>query len=336
MNMNLFLRNVSSFIIFWIGPVFLILLIGYIYYDPFKVVRKYASYSQPQITSSRDYISTEFFLNNYKKYGYNSFVFGSSRSNVFKAKPWLQYIGQDEKPYFCDASQETIYGIYIKLRLLEKLHVKIKNCIILLCRDVSFANDQNDKGHIFIKHPEASLESYTTFQLEFFKSYLNPKFLHAFYAFQILKQYKPYMSEYFIGRTITYDSVTNELNILGLDEAIQKDPIAYYKDESLKFYERKGETTDSVSRINPEMEFMIHEIKRILTANRTRYKIILSPLYEQIKFHDQDLKILQSNFGKEVYDFTGKNKFTEEKINFYEKSHFRKHIADSLLAIIYK
>ena len=84
------------------------------------------------------------------------------------------------------------------------------------------------------------------------------------------------------------------------------------------------------------MEFMIQEICRIFQENNTEYKIIVSPLYEQVKFSNHDLSILRKNFGPNLFDFSGNNDFTKSKFNFYEKSHYRKEIADKILEIVYK
>ena len=80
---------------------------------------------------------------------------------------------------------------------------------------------------------------------------------------------------------------------------------------------------------------MFKEIKNILERNKTNYKIVLSPVYDQIKFSRQDKKILKTIFGAHLYDFTGANFITNDIINWYETSHYRPNIADTILNIIY-
>jgi hypothetical protein len=48
------------------------------------------------------------------------------------------------------------------------------------------------------------------------------------------------------------------------------------------------------------------------------------------------MQILKGLFGENLYDFSGKNAFTEDKYNFYESSHYRKKVGDGIMAIIYK
>ncbi len=81
---------------------------------------------------------------------------------------------------------------------------------------------------------------------------------------------------------------------------------------------------------------MLKEIKRILKKNNTNYKVVLTPLYEQIKYNPTDLIFLKNLFGSNLYDFSGKNSYTENQTNYYESSHFKPVIGDSILAIIYK
>lgn len=314
-----------------------ILTFGYVYFDPFKVVRSYSNYSYPYVVPNKDYISTEMFLKNNSIQDYNSFIFGSSRTNAFRPSVWSNYLPIDSKPFVFDASKETIYGIYTKLKFLDSLKTtNLKNVLIILCRDYSFDFEKNSEGHLFIKHPITSKKNNIAFHFEFYKAYLDPKFLYCFYDYTLTKNYKSYMKGYIEFRKITYDTLTNETNIIDQEQEITQNPNAYYAKRASVFYERVGEKTDTIKRINKTNYFMLKEIKRILDKNKTNYKIVLSPLYEQIKFNSNDLFILKSIFKNNIYDFSGKNYFTQKKINYYEASHYRPTVGDSILKIIYK
>lgn len=333
--MKQFLKKLTCFSIPGI-VLSLLLFLSYLYFDPFKVLKHYSNYSNPYIVSNRDYISTTIFINNYKKEIYNSFIFGSSRTLAFKLSSWSKYLSQNDKPFMFDASGESIYGIYTKLKYLDSKDVKIKNVLIVLCRDVSFKHSQNHKGHLFIKHPATSGESKFIFQLEFFKAYLNPELLLNFFTYKILGKYRPFMAGYIETRKIIYDTLTNETTIVDQENEIIQHPIDYYEKRKGLFYIRKGERIDSIQRITEKHLFMLKEISRIFKKNNTNYRVILSPLYEQIKFNPSDLILLKGEFGNNLYDFSGKNSFTENKINYYETSHFRPNIGDSIFKLIYK
>ncbi len=333
--MKIFIKKVIKFTLAGLLP-FLIITPGYFYYDPFKVLRPHNDYSFPHVITNRDYVSTEMFLKHFPKEQYNSFIFGSSRTGAFKFSSWRRYLPADAKPFMFDAAGESIYGIYRKVKFLDSLNIKMKNVFILLCRDFSFSNEANHKGHLFIKDPRISGESNLDFQLEFYKVYLNPFFLFCFYSYKISGQFKPYMNGYINDKKIAIDTITNEINIIDREEEISQNPGQYYLKRKDLFYERTGEKTDSINRINNKNIYMLTEIKRILEKNSTHYKVALSPLYEQIKFSHSDMYELKKVFGNNLYDFSGKNSLSELKTNFYEQSHFRPNVADSIFKIIYK
>lgn len=332
--MKVFLKNGASFLIFGFIPL-IILTLGYFYYDPFKVLKVYSDYSFPHVVSNKDYISTEMFLKNNPKQQYNSFIFGSSRTVAFTPSSWSHFLPKGAKPFVFDAAKESIYGIYTKLKFMESSNIKIDNALLLFCRDVSFDNDHNSEGHLFIKHPKTSGESPTAFQFEFYKAYLNPKFLFCFYDYTFTKNYKSYMKGYIEYRKISLNALTNETHIIDQEQEITQNPEAYYTTRARVFYERTGEKTDSIQRINKKERFMLREIKRILEQNKTNYKVILSPLYEQIKFNPTDFQELHTLFNGRLYDFSGQNTFTNSKTNYYESSHYRPKIGDQILKIIY-
>ncbi len=319
------------------GAIYMTFLFSsYLYFDPFKVIRQYKDYSGLHVIPNRDYISTNIFINNYEKNKYNSFILGSSRTLAFNPISWQKYLLANDTPFMFDASGESIYGIYTKLKYLESKHIKIKNALIILCRDTSFQNTENHKGHLFLKHPATSGESNLSFQLEFFKAYLSPKFLFNFYSYKALDFYKPSMEGYIENRKINIDMLTNKITIVDQEIEITQNPVKYYAKRKEVFYERSGEKIDTVQRIKKKQLFMLKEVKRILVINNINYKVVLSPLYEQIKFNPSDLLLLKNIFRNNLYDFSGKNFFTENKINYYESSHYRTNVGDSILKIIYK
>lgn len=330
-----FLKNIFRFSLICSLP-FLILLSSYIYFDPFKVIRDYDDYSFPFVIPNRDYVSTSVFIKNYKREQYDSFILGSSRTLAFKPSSWKNYLDEKSKPFMFDASKESIYGIYTKLRFLDTRKIPIKNALILFCRDVTFKEVKNHSGHLFIKHPDVSNESKFKFHLEFFKAYLDVKFLFNFYAYKISGDYKSYMIGYIEKRKITFDKITNEINILDQEKEINESPEKYYQSRKDIFYKRTIEITDNENQIKAEQLFFLNQIKVILEKNKTNYKIVLSPLYEQKKFSKKDIKLLKNMFGEKIYDFSGKNFLTDDKHNYYETSHFRPKVGNLILEKIYQ
>lgn len=333
--MKLFIKTLFRFLLIGLVPL-IILTIGYLYFDPFKVVRSYKDYSNSYVIPNRDFISTEMFFNNKDRYHYNSFIFGSSRTLAFRPGSWKKHLSPDAIPYMFDASGESIYGIYIKLRLLDSLNIPIRNALIIICRDASFEHDANHAGHLFIKAPRASGESKLDFQWQFYKAYMSPGFLYSFYYYTFSGKYKPHMKGYIEDRKIIFDTVTNEIYMPGQEEEITQTPAEYYTKRASLFYERNGVKADSLQRIQGNHVYILKEIKRILEKNKTNYRVVLSPLYDQVSFNAADISILTSLFGDNIYNFSGPNSFTELKTNYYETSHFRPHVGDSIMNIIYR
>lgn len=333
--MKQFLTRIAYFSLFGIVPL-LILLLSYVYFDPFKVLRDYDDYSFAYISPDLDYVSTQVYIKNDPKYHFNSFILGSSRTLAYKPQSWLKHLPAGARPYVFAASMESVYGIYTKLKYLDSLHKKIDNALIIYCHDVTFNKTENEGGHLFIKHPATTGESKLDFQLTFFKSYLSPLFFANFYIYTFTREFKPFMNGYVDNKKVKFDKVTNAMSIIDQESEVSKTPDAYYEKRKDMFYDRKAEQTDSVQRIQEKQLFMLKEIKRILEKNKTNYKIIISPLYEQVKVSPQDMAILKKLYGDHLYDFSGKNFVSETKRNYYEVSHYRPIMGDSLMNLVYK
>jgi hypothetical protein len=332
--MQRFIKQILLFVLIGLVPI-LILLGLYCIYDPFSVVKEYNSYSNLNVIPNRDFISTETFLKNYKKEKYDSFIFGSSRTLAFRPSIWLNYMPASSKPYAFDAFSETLFGIHGKIKLLDSLNVKINNCVIFICQDNTFAYEGDSKGHIFIKHPLISKTSNFDFQFTFLKSYFNPKFLLSYYFNKSTHLYFDFMGEYLESREILYDPITNETLMKSAEDLLARNPDMYYSRVNKYFYARKASTNDSLPVINRIQEDYLKEIRKILKKNDTSIRIVISPLYNQKKLHPKDLTIIRKIFGEDVYDFSGINQITKSRYNYYESSHFRPFIGDSIMKAIY-
>lgn len=315
---------------------FLLLSISYILLDPFKIIKKYSTYSNSRVILNRDFISTETFLKKKDVYKFNSFIFGSSRTLAFKPTSWEKYLSNESRPFLFDASGETLFGIYKKIKLLDSLNVDIKNVLIVFCRDVSFPKYDNQKGHLFIKHPVLSGETKIDFHKHFFAAFFTPSFLASYYINYFSGKYYSFMKGYIENRNIIFNDTTNALSIADQELYIEQNEHRYYKENASIFYSRNSKRImDSISRIQEIHIRMLNEIKKIFIKHKTVYKVVVSPLYEQIKLNFNDLKVLSDIFGKSVYDFSGKNTFTEKIENYYETSHYRPFVADSIFKCLY-
>jgi len=210
---------------------------------------------------------------------------------------------------------------------------------LIICREQTFARTDNAFGHMFMKDPKTSHESEFSFQISSLKSYINPIFLFNYFYYQATHQYKEFMfGSIQEGKLLVYDKVNNSLDdeLDYKENLIHKDSLKYYAERKREFYHRSGERIDSAQIINPRGAYLVNQIAGILKKHNTKYKVVISPLYEQKKLIEADMKILQNAFGDHLYDFSGKNKITDNVSNYYENSHYRPKVGDSIMNYIYK
>lgn len=324
--------------IFILSCPFLFIIGLFTFLDPFRIIHEYDNYSENQIvTPNRDVVSSKMYLKNNNKYNYNSFIFGDSRTLAFKTKSWKQYLPTSSIPFVFDGSGESIFGIYTKIVYLDKTNANIDNCLLIISTDWTFAHESDQQGHLFIKYPTIAGTSWFNFYMVFIKDFLDFKFLKNYFQFIFTRKYVSSMYGYIEDTKFKYDTITNDFWIIDLENEIKENPITYYRKRMDIFYQRDSIRLPAKVQISKKQISMLNEIKEIFIKKHTNYKIIISPLYNQIELNVEDLLILQDIFGKDsIYNFSGKNKFTSKKENYYESSHYRPLVGDSILSIVYK
>lgn len=323
----------SKNILLFLSPL-LLLGIAYLIFDPFKILRTYEAYPDNFAKSlNRDRISTQIFLNNQSKYNYKSYIFGSSRSSVFYARNWGKYVN-DSTPYHFDASCETVSGIASKLQFIEKNNAKIDNALLVLDRSI-FAYEQDTLGSVFVQDYRVSGLSWWKYHLIFTNTYLSKGFFVAFYDYLIFKNFRHYMRNFLEFRKINYTPIVNDFIFTSYIEEIKQDSVKYYNQPNF-FYTRKPEKQISEQIIKPYQLKYLDQIKEVLTKNKTQFKIIIGPTYDQIYFNSKDLEILKKIFGEDkIFDFSGQNDFTNDKTNYYEIYHYKPNVANEIMHRIY-
>jgi len=326
-------KLIACFFIVSIPGIFLLAL--YCYSDPFRIIRKYDFALNSPVPLNRDYVSTELYLSQKDKFKYNSFIFGSSRAISFNADSWKTHLDSGAIPFKFDAAGEGLFGIYTKIKFLDTNHLKMDNALILFCRN-AISETENSDRHLSIKDPKVSGEGWLKFHFVSLKAFLNIKFLMGYYYYELTGKQNGLTNGIIQVNKISLDTKSNQIKIVSLDSLLNADLNGYYAKRKNIFYKREGDTFEKKNLIEDKQLKMLKEIKRILEKNKTNYKIILTPLYDEIKFSPQDQKTLTGIFGENLFDFTGKNEITENITNWYETDHFRPFVADSMMNIVYK
>lgn len=318
---------------------FILLMILYVSLDPFKVLYDYdrfiADNAKAYIALNRDYVSTTTFDNNYKKEHYNSFIFGNSRSIFYEVDDWYQHIGTNNSAYHFDASSESLYALNKKIKYLDRKDVSIDYALLIVDKSLLEMGNQK-QGALFNISPQLlNNKNLISFHFTNLKTFCAPKFFIPATYYELTGNVFPFFKNALDYRQRVYNPKTNEVKFSKFETMI--DNGEFYTNDRIKaFYKRSSKNIYANSVMGKSQELLLQEIYDIFKKQRTNYKIIISPLYDQIKMNGDDLNYLNTVFGKtNVFDFSGMNRFTQDYSNYYDWSHYRPHVAKDLMKIIY-
>lgn len=324
-DLGIFLRKV---IILLVIPT--IIIVGsYLWLDPFKVIYNYTNYYENTygVDLNRDFISTQKFLNSYKQHKYTAYIVGNSRSRVYDINHWAAAIGKQSKEcYHFDAYAESLSGIERKLALLDRRNQIIDQVLMIIDNEV-LLNKNYETEAIFTKHPELTGQNFLDFQVTFFKAFGNPQFLSTYIPSLLHRKQKSW----------NYDTITNELSLVNTEALIDHKTDSFYAVIADQFPKERSANNESLPHIQKEQQILFENMKVIFSKHHTDIKIVINPMYDQVKLNAKDLIYLQETFGaKNVFDFSGKNGMTEDYHNYYDGKHYRTKIADKIVEQIYQ
>lgn len=315
---------------------FALIVLSYVVFDPFKVVRSYAYYPTEHVILNRDYVSTEMYLKNVEAQQYNAFIFGSSRTLAYKTADWQKHLPKDASPYMFDASGESVFGIWRKVMFLDSREQAIDHSVVILCGDCSFAYEGDHAGILFKKHPYILQKEKPIVDTDFLSGYFRHGFFMAYLDWKTFGTWRGYMKGLLEQREIHTDSLTNDNYIAAQDRMIAQDSLGYYRSMADVFYARAGVHQQYGEQISDKQLQMLKDIALVFKKRKTDYRIILSPLYDQKKWHPADMEKLRAVFGKgQVFDYSGVNAFTNPIGNYYESSHYRIPVGRAILNEVY-
>lgn len=305
--------------------------------DIFKIFGFQDYYSNQKVALNRGTITTMTFNHFRGAEAFNSFIFGSSRSQAFKCDAWSEYLSTDAKAFHFDASGEDIEGIAQKLTYINALGGRIENALVVLDAEALNTN-HNRQGHLYVRMPCISKEPKAHYYATFLKASLNMKLLVAYADFSLFDTRRDYMEGVIINNKYDHMPTIKNCDVwYGLDREIQEDSLAFYRQQISRgiFFERPS-TKVYDKEISEDEINHLRVIKSIFNKHNTSYKVIISPLYDQIPLREPQLSLLKNIFGEEqVFDYSGKNGLTQPIHNYYETSHYRPHVANQILAEIY-
>jgi hypothetical protein len=280
-------------------------------------------------------ISTKKLLNS--SIAYNSFIFGSSRS----AELYACYLNKKIKNarFFHYANWfETIGGIYAKLRLLDSLNYRMDNVIIYLDTDgTTFKDDGKilDSEHYLLT--KETRVSYYFMHYKMFFSSLTADKLKILLGMKVSGIVFPNWESDLVTndhRHICNDSILSNYGSTEMDDGYIR------KIDSLKrigILFNRSNVAQSVSerQISPSEISILLKIKALLEKHHAKYYVVITPLYDQLKFNEVDIEILTKIYRRHIYEFSGVNEITNNEYNYLDGLHFRpcisKQMIDSIL-----
>ena len=336
------MREFLHRIIIFLSVPFSILVLLFLFFlikDPFNIVKPYKPNKQEDaylIPVNKAYQNVKR-LSYYSNFiNYNAFILGNSRAIFYEVEDWKKYIGDTNNCFHFETHAENLFGLERKINYLDRQNYDLDHILIIL--DPTLLNGVKPKEECMFTVPPQIVENQNLwdFYYDFFKYFISSKFLFAYIDYTLNGKIRDYMLDLniFNKTPFIHDEETNQERF-----AISEREIAegvFYNEERMKvFYSRSGVEEFSEPVIKEKNIELLKSIKRVLDKRQTKYKIIVSPLYSQIRIAQEDLKVLKGLFGENVYDFTGINEFTEDYRNYYESSHYRPVVSREILKRVY-
>jgi hypothetical protein len=306
--------------------------------DPFKVIwpHEFGDYYNDQpFELNRDYVSTELLLKHYRQEGYDTFIFGSSRSFSYHCDELLRLL-PDSHPFHYPAASENLYGVYRKVKFLDRLGVPLRRVLLVLdywaLSDVTSRQD-----HLHMLHPAVSGEGRLHFQAAFLKACFSDLFIVKYIDYRLFGRIRPYMRGMFMiyPGQFRIEPAANDFFFEAYERALASDPGGYYRTHK-HLFPRGRPPLVSDPAIKAVQRRYLEEMQAVFARHGTDCRIVINPQYDYPALNGRDLQALQEIFGRDrVFDYSGVNRFTENQSNFYDFAHYRPFVANAILREVY-
>lgn len=301
----------------------LLFIAFYAIVDPFHIVHPVTTDAMGRdsvvMGNNAGFASVETYLLHNDQYHYDSFIFGSSMSQNFKASYWKPYLDNNASILHFDASSETLTGIINKMRFLNNHGSTIKNALIVIEAKMLERRQPNEDDILYVQHPA------TTGVLNWLK--VHALFFNAFRDFKQVKyalfptRYKSQLENEGIISDIAPDRIghLNEMYYGDIDSIIATNPDEYYTPERIKRLKRASLPSAAQPAIDETIEEQLKSIKGILDENNTNYIVIVPPRNTNPRLTWHDLWVMKAIFGEnKVHDFSSHPEFVNNDKVYYD------------------
>jgi len=187
---------------------------------------------------------------------------------------------------------------------------------------------------VFRSHPRLVGQSWVGFQADYLVDFFSNHFLVKYLDYAAFGKVRGYMGAAFNAQDFTHLLGSNDEVFSAVDARIAREGDDYWRRRPELFGPRTGGTAPLTLR-EPQQR-LLDSMVDVFARRGTRVRIVVSPLYDQIRLHPDDLATLRARFGANaVADFSGDNPLTADVHNYYEGSHYRPTVARQILASLY-
>ena len=160
-------------------------------------------------------------------------------------------------------------------------------------------------------------QSWITFEGIFLKDFFDVHYLPVYLDYLVSGRVKDYMKNILHAGPIAYNAKENEIHFYYYDSLIAVNPEVFYNTIVHGFNERPLQKQFSAHEIGETQMKLLENIKNELNRQHTKYRVIVSPAYDQ------------------VFDFSGINPITQDYRNYYDPRHYRYLVAQQIMDSAY-
>ena len=299
----------------------LLLLVGiYVVRDPFHVVHPIVNTQHGDSViagNNAGVIAVETYLAHNGQLHFDSFIFGSSMSQNYKAAYWKPYIDPNASILHFDASGESLDGIINKMRFLNNHGSTIKNALIIIEEEM-LRRAPHENEILYVQHPATSgVDRWFHFHTMFFNAFRNIKLVG-----DVLSGKNDEISDNVIknGDVPNRIEPINENYYHHIDSLIEYDPAKFFTPQRLAHRIHAMLPFPNEPAINDVVEAKLKTIKEFLDKNKTKYIILVPPCNVKPQLKPQDLWTMKAIFGQDyVHDFSGANGYVNNELYYYDK-----------------
>ncbi|WP_315511638.1 hypothetical protein [Hoylesella nanceiensis] len=317
-----------------------IALIGlYIVKDPFMILREYDDYDRPEfVLSNIGHISWLKFKKNNPSKHYDSFILGASCTAAYQSDFWQKHI--KGSVIRLTSNNNSLYELVEMLEALEKEpHQKINN-ILIVSEPMLLAVDKEESGVLHAFPTEVSGKSMISLNLDYLKAFLDIPFLSAYIKHNFFGISNDATKLYLNDNKRFADHYTNDaVGIRVKEQEINsKGESVFYKERQEQFAGVDTMRRETMPALFGDSQIALFKrVKAVAQRHNTNLKIAIGPNLETGYMNPKDDAILREIFGdKNVVNYNvPAYKDLEKKENFYDKVHYRPHIAKQILKDLY-